>query len=293
MSYKKDIKLVVVLNLFWYEVADTEGSFVWRPTVASFEKFPRSSVPRLPEAMEERKWREGDPLSEDESRPNKKAKQEDTDHSSFDLLPVEMTGVILRFATGGTPMWGRLSKDLSDEELALCLICRQVCRQWKDLLPLPPLQIHTNRHITKKEAKRRATAVCTWAASRGDLKMLKWARENGSPWNNMTFAKGSASGNLDLLKYAKENGCPSNSDDWMEMASTHAAEKGHLEVLKWLREEGCPWSDSTCSGAAGGGHLEVLKWLREAGCPWAGSTCLAAAGGGHLGVLKWLRGRVP
>jgi len=100
--------------------------------------------------MEERKRRESDHLSEDDSRPHKKAKKEegeegkDNDNSPFDLLPVEMTGLILIFATGGKPIGNRLSTKCSDEELAIRFICRFVCHQWRDLLPLhlsQPLEI--------------------------------------------------------------------------------------------------------------------------------------------------------
>ena len=44
--------------------------------------------------------------------------------------------------------------------------------------------------------------------SRGHLEVLKWARENGAPW-----------------------------DEWI---CAHAAEGGHFEVLKWARENGAP-----------------------------------------------------
>ena len=77
--------------------------------------------------------------------------------------------------------------------------------------------------------------VCTCAAEGGHLKVLRWARENGCPWDEST--------------------CYS------------AAEGGHLEVLKWARENGCPGDELTCACAAKGGHLEVLKWARENGCP--------------------------
>jgi hypothetical protein len=39
-----------------------------------------------------------------------------------------------------------------------------------------------------------------------------------------------------VLKWARENGCP-----WDEGDVRVAAKGGHLEVLKWARENGCPW----------------------------------------------------
>ena len=47
------------------------------------------------------------------------------------------------------------------------------------------------------------------------------------------------------LKYAHENGCP-----WDEDTCSEAAKGGHLKVLKYAHENGCPWDEWTCSGAA-------------------------------------------
>ncbi len=74
------------------------------------------------------------------------------------------------------------------------------------------------------------------AASRGHLHLLKWAHEQGYPWDQLTCAQ--------------------------------TARVGHLEMLKWLKEQACPWNEWTCHRAAEGGHLEVLQWLKEQGCPW-------------------------
>lgn len=70
-------------------------------------------------------------------------------------------------------------------------------------------------------------------------------------------------GYFELLKWAIENGCPYNY-----VTCAKAAGGGHLEILKWLRENGCPWTEHACTAAAEGGHLDILKWLIENGCPW-------------------------
>ena len=62
----------------------------------------------------------------------------------------------------------------------------------------------------------------------------------------------------ECLKYAHENGCP-----WDEKACSNAALFGHLECLKYLHENECPWDKETCSGAAEKGHLECLKYAHE------------------------------
>ena len=45
-------------------------------------------------------------------------------------------------------------------------------------------------------------------------------------------------GHLECLKYAHENGCP-----WDEVTCSEAAENGHLECLKYAHENGCPWDE--------------------------------------------------
>ena len=89
-------------------------------------------------------------------------------------------------------------------------------------------------------------------------------------------------GNLDVLKYAHENGCP-----WDEWTCSNAAKGGHMNVLEYAHENGCPWEEFTCYSAAKGGHLDVLKYLHENGCPWNRYACVEAAKGGHLDVLKY------
>ena len=66
-----------------------------------------------------------------------------------------------------------------------------------------------------------------------------------------------------MLKYAHENGCP-----WNLYTCRLAAREGHLEVLKYAHENGCPWDKWTCSNAARRGDLEMLKYAHENGCPW-------------------------
>ena len=112
--------------------------------------------------------------------------------------------------------------------------------------------------------------------------VLRWARENGCPWDEKTCYCAAMEGNLDVLKYAHENGCP-----WDEWTCSNAAKGGHMNVLEYAHENGCPWEEFTCYSAAKGGHLDVLKYLHENGCPWNRYACVEAAKGGHLDVLKY------
>ena len=86
--------------------------------------------------------------------------------------------------------------------------------------------------------------LCAAAARSGQLEALKALRaENfGTSGRAADAANG---GHLEVLKWARENGCP-----WDERTCRGAAECGHLEVLKWARDNGCPWDENTCESAA-------------------------------------------
>ena len=74
-------------------------------------------------------------------------------------------------------------------------------------------------------------------------------------------------GHLEILRWAHENGCP-----WDEDTCAAAARCEDLAVLQWLRENGCPWDAETCWSAVDMGDVEVLRWARENGCPWDAAT---------------------
>jgi uncharacterized protein YabN with tetrapyrrole methylase and pyrophosphatase domain len=50
---------------------------------------------------------------------------------------------------------------------------------------------------------------------------------------------------LETLKYAHENGCP-----WNELVCSYASGEGNLEVLKYARRNGCPWDKNICYNEA-------------------------------------------
>jgi hypothetical protein len=58
-------------------------------------------------------------------------------------------------------------------------------------------------------------------------------------------------GHLETLKWARQNGCP-----WDKWTCAYAVEEGHLHVLKWAREYGCPWTKKTRRRAARMGYVE-------------------------------------
>ena len=64
-----------------------------------------------------------------------------------------------------------------------------------------------------------------------------------------------AAGDLTRLKYADENGCP-----WDERPCETAAEEGYLECLQYLHENGYAWNVLASAVATYWGHLECLKY---------------------------------
>ena len=128
-----------------------------------------------------------------------------------------------------------------------------------------------------------AKYVCNYAASRGSVRLLKWARENNRAWSADTCHYAALNGRLPALQYLHENGCP-----WSSYTCSSAAYNGHLPVLQYLHENGCPWDKYTCSYAAMNGHLPALQYLHENGCPWDMRTCHNAAYYKHWDCLQYL-----
>lgn len=157
--------------------------------------------------------------------------------------------------------------------------------------------------------------LCKIAARTGHLSTLRWARQNGCPWNTDVTNMAALYGHSDILEWTINNGCPFSCAGVCEFASEggnikcleiardkgcslndknigpnyiqSAARGGQIECIIWLREQGCPWNGTACQGAADGGKLDTLIWLREQGCPWDKRTCSSAAKSGHLDCLVW------
>jgi hypothetical protein len=100
------------------------------------------------------------------------------------------------------------------------------------------------------------TARFDYAASRGSVRLLKWARENNRTWSTDMCIYAARNGHLPALQYLHENGCP-----WDSNTCIHAAMEGHLPVLKYLHENGCPWDQGTCYYAAQRKHWDCLQYV--------------------------------
>lgn len=171
-------------------------------------------------------------------------------------------------------------------------------------------------HGVLKNPPKAGVEFCPLAAAGGYLELLKWATEQGAPFDARSVAYRAAKhGHLDVLKWinsevlfchcsitsgAAEGGLNVlqwvvNEARWRVQPKWHlntcaiAARKGDLPMLQWARGRGAPWTNDVSYEAANGGHLEVLMWAIDHGAGWHPKACLIAAEKGHLEVLKWAR----
>jgi hypothetical protein len=78
-------------------------------------------------------------------------------------------------------------------------------------------------------------ALCNFAAMRGSVRLLKWAREN-------------------------------NHDYWSALTCSSATMNGHLPALQYLHENGCPWDSYACCCAADNEHWDCLQYMLDNKC---------------------------
>ena len=77
--------------------------------------------------------------------------------------------------------------------------------------------------------------ICNCAASRGSVRLLKWARENNLAWSTYTCSWAASNGQLPVLKYLHENGCP-----WDSNTCFDAAHREHWDCLQYAVDNKCP-----------------------------------------------------
>lgn len=125
-------------------------------------------------------------------------------------------------------------------------------------------------------------AICNLAAHYGCLEILKWARANDFPWDEITCERASEQGNLDILKWLYENKCP-----WSETIFIIAAEQGHIHIIQWAVQMNFKMDKKICSGAAKNGYFDIVQFLRDKGCPWDENVYSFAVLWGRLDIIVW------
>ena len=73
---------------------------------------------------------------------------------------------------------------------------------------------------------------CQRAAEYGNLEMLKWAREIGSPWDKNTCQSAVINNHLKVLKWARFNDCPWKRDKCIQLAK----DKNHFQIVAWMEK---------------------------------------------------------
>ena len=80
---------------------------------------------------------------------------------------------------------------------------------------------------------------CNRAASRGCVRLLKWARENNIAWDAHTCYCAAKYGHLPALQYLHENGCP-----WDWETCYYAALRKQWDCVQYAVDNKCPgWKE--------------------------------------------------
>ena len=80
---------------------------------------------------------------------------------------------------------------------------------------------------------------CNRAASRGSVRLLKWARENNIAWDAHTCYCAAKYGHLPALQYLHENGCP-----WDWETCYYAALRKQWDCVQYAVDNKCPgWKE--------------------------------------------------
>ncbi len=102
------------------------------------------------------------------------------------------------------------------------------------------------------------------AAEKGDLDLLKAAKENGCSIDHCTVGFSAKNGHFDCVKYMIEE-CKIELHSNM---CTDSVIGNQIEILKYLREKECEWTKDCISTAIQFGLYDMLVYLDENECPW-------------------------
>lgn len=112
---------------------------------------------------------------------------------------------------------------------------------------------HEDYELQDQEHNETPTQIATRNCSYEGLRAL---HECGFCWGPETICSACYYGNVKVLKYAHENGCP-----WNERASI-VASSGNIKTLKYLIENGCPYNKEDCiESAKEYNQIEIIEYL--------------------------------
>jgi hypothetical protein len=111
-------------------------------------------------------------------------------------------------------------------------------------------------------------SLCSIAAEKKDLKLLKYLRQLNVDWNEKTLMKAALHGDYEMFSWALENGCElgvRNNIHW-DMCEK-AIIGGSLEILKLMRQHGCQWYYCATLTAIEYKRMDMFEWMIQNGCP--------------------------
>lgn len=151
--------------------------------------------------------------------------------------------------------------------------------------------------------------LCTLAASKGNLKLLQWAREKKLPWDKKTTL--AAVWNAETFLWAVENGCPWDDTvfeqveaqdnvaqlKWLakqvkqmaQIAISRLSKKQSLAELQQMHAEGIPAKFLICKETIFEGRIEILEWAVSVKAELPPHLCAYAAAVNNLTILQFLR----
>ncbi|GFH48917.1 hypothetical protein CTEN210_05393 [Chaetoceros tenuissimus] len=111
--------------------------------------------------------------------------------------------------------------------------------------------LQKNGHELTEDACAAAAAA---GGFRGDIKVLRWLRYIGCPWDERICHEAVKGYNYNLLVYAHENGCPWTKETFAYCFSENGLggvyqqipnKSRHDEIFNYLRENNCPQPDAS------------------------------------------------
>lgn len=123
------------------------------------------------------------------------------------------------------------------------------------------------------------------AWGRSNVLLLQWLCKNGHAWDGTVCTLAAQHKQYNVLKWAEEQGLPFDKFTCLCIACS----QGDLDAASWLHNHGAVLSERCPTAASSSGNVELLAWLHDHGCPWVERLCIKAAiNGGHLCVLSWM-----
>ena len=127
------------------------------------------------------------------------------------------------------------------------------------------------------------------------MKIIKWGRENGYPWNQITDNKtqeeadsetlleASLKGHGRIVRWCYHHGCPG-----IKRVANMAAGSGKVNLMKWAVKYGSHLTDDALVIACQNGRRFTILWALASGCHWTPASLLATLRTKQFGIMKWI-----